>query len=144
MDTSDQALYTIRRLAERTHPRQCPCCHRVFPNLRAYLTQTSPLGVPISYDAELGDWQPSEPIGTIILSNCRCGTTLSISTEGMALDEYHRLMRWARTAAKRRHCSMSALLDQVREQIVLDVIGHPRSPFTAFTSPADGRAGDPG
>ncbi len=98
-------------------PRRCARCGREFASLRHYIAETKPVGVTISYDAELGDWDPDRPLGTVALANCPCGTTLGVSTDGMPLREVHRLLAWIREETTRRGISREAFLDEIRDQL---------------------------
>ena len=97
------------------------CEHR-FLTLKDYLEYTTHLGKPVSYDAEKGDWQPREPLGTISYANCRCGTTLTISSHGMGLLTMWRLLLWARIQSWRRKISVRDLLDDIRTKIDRQVL----------------------
>jgi hypothetical protein len=97
------------------------CEHR-FLTLKDYLEYTTHLGQPVSYDAEKGDWQPHEPLGTLSYANCRCGTTLTISSHGMGLFTMWRLLLWARTESWSRKMNVSDLLDDLRQKIDQQVL----------------------
>jgi hypothetical protein len=97
------------------------CEHR-FLTLKDYLEYTTHLGKPVSYDAEKGDWQPHEPLGTLSYANCRCGTTLTISSHGMGLFTMWRLLLWARKESWSRKMSVSDLLDDLRQKIDQQVL----------------------
>ncbi len=77
---------------EGLFPHGCSNCGRAFATLRDYIRLTRPLGATISYDAEVGDWAPVLPLGTALLANCLCGTTLSLTTDGLPLPTRHRLL----------------------------------------------------
>jgi hypothetical protein len=108
---------------EGKFPKTCSNCHRVYATLAEYLLATRHVGAPISYDAEEGDWTPTEPLGTQSLANCSCGSTLAIGSSGMNLWTTWRLMRWARNESRLRGISIEQLLVWVRAQIDEQVLG---------------------
>ena len=69
------------------------------------------------YDAADGDFQPRDPIGTLGMVNCSCGTTLALSTKDMDLTTMWQLLEWVKTEMKRRDCDASDLLADVRRKI---------------------------
>jgi hypothetical protein len=74
----------------------------LFATLRKYLQTTTHLGPAMPYDAEMGDWSPLQPLGTMTYTNCPCGTTLALSSKGMPLSQLWALLNWARLETKRR------------------------------------------
>ena len=128
----------------RRSPAGCSKCGRRFESLRDYLENTEHVGLPVSYDAEAGDWMPFEPIGTVSLANCSCDTTIAISSRKMNLITMWRLMRWARKECVIRCISMRQLLEHIRLEIDKQVLGshsHPPGLFRCFSSfrrPAEG------
>jgi hypothetical protein len=116
-------IATVRAHIESKFPMACSKCGHEFMSLKDYLRYTTHLGDPVSYDAELKNWRPSTPVGTISFANCRCGTTLSISSQGMGLMTMWRLLWWARTESARRHVETRALLEDLREKIDQQVLG---------------------
>lgn len=123
--TDIEAIRIIRSHVEGLFPRECPNCHRHFATLREYILATQPIGTTISYDAEAEDWKPAEPVGTTAMANCVCGTTLTISSEGLSLLQMWRLLHWTRLETKRRGISYQKLLDEVREEIRRQVLAEP-------------------
>ena len=113
----------VRAHIERKFPRMCSKCGRTFLSLKEYLQGTTHVGNPISYDAELKKWRPCNPVGTLSFANCRCGTTLAVSSDGMGLMVMWRLLRWARKESARRNISVGELLDGVRQKIDRQVLG---------------------
>ncbi len=101
----------------RQFPRACPSCRRRFESLQEYILVTTHVGAPISLDAEIGDWEPTEPLGALALANCPCGSTLAIGSKGMSLKTMWKLMRWLRTETKRRGLTPSELLSHLRREI---------------------------
>ena len=115
--TEDQVVETIHRFIDGKFPKECRCCGRIFLDLADYLRNTTHLGDPVSYDAQWNDWPPVDPLGTMAMANCACGTTLSISSSGMSLSMMWRLMRWARKETVARGITVQQLLSEIREKI---------------------------
>ena len=122
--SEDEVVQIVRQHIESKFPLTCSKCGHTFSSLKDYLTQTTHVGHPVSYDAEIEDWRPRNPLGTISFANCRCGTTLSISSQGMGLLTIWRLMRWARTESHSRGVSMGELLNDLRKKIDRQVLNH--------------------
>lgn len=120
--TDSEVIKIVRDHIERQFPMKCSMCEHRFLTLKDYLEYTTHLGEPVSYDAEKGDWRPLEPLGTLSYANCRCGTTLTISSHGMGLLTMWRLLRWARTESSRRKIGMSELLHDLRQKIDRQVL----------------------
>ena len=123
--TEAEVIQIMRKHVEGLFPKVCPNCHRRFATLREYVQATQPLGATISYDAEMEDWKPMEPVGTSAMANCPCGTTLTLSSEGMSLIQMWRLLNWARVETKRRGMSQEELLNCVRLEIRQQVLAEP-------------------
>lgn len=120
--TEDEVVEIVRRHVERKFPMACTACGHPFASLKEYLEYTKHLGNPVSYDAEAGNWRPWRPLGTLSYANCRCGTTLSISSHGMGLLTLWRLLQWARTQSSSRGISMGELLQGIRTRIDRQVL----------------------
>ncbi len=80
-------------------------------------------GKPISYDAEVGDWNPTSPIGSIAMSNCNCGSTLAIDSRGMSLIDVWQLLRWARKETRARNLEIKDLMEDIRNKIDAKILG---------------------
>ena len=115
--TTAEAIRIMRQHLEGLFPKICPHCQRRFASLQEYVQVTQPVGETLSYDAELGDWNPAQPIGTMALSNCPCGTTLSLSSEGLPVSQMTQLLAWARIETKLRGITLQALLREARYEI---------------------------
>ena len=113
----------VRAHIERKFPKTCSKCGRTFASLKEYLQCTTHIGNPVSYDADLKNWRPFKPVGTLSFANCSCGTTLAISSDGLGVIVMWRLLRWARTESARRNISVGELLDGVRQKIDRQVLG---------------------
>src|SRR5579862_1952855 len=115
--TEEEVIKQMREHIEGLFPKICYNCKRQFATLREYLMTTEPAGSAVPYDAVLGDWLPKSPIGTVAYANCRCGSTLSLSSKGMPLTQLWPLLNWARTETKRRGLTPPELLNYLREEI---------------------------
>ncbi len=120
--TKQEVIKIIRSQSEKQFPKTCPTCGRQYNSLKEYFQNTSRIGSPISYDALQNDWQPKNPLGTMSLANCGCGSTLSISSKGTKLLTLWRLMQWAKMEISNREISMEELLEELREIIIKQVI----------------------
>jgi hypothetical protein len=123
--TDAEVIQILRKHVERQFPKECPSCHRQFASLREYIIATKPVGDVISYDAESGDWKPVEPLGTTAMANCPCGSTLTITSDGIPLLQLWRLLSWSRVETKRRGLSQKQLLEYVRGEIRRQVLAEP-------------------
>jgi hypothetical protein len=98
-------------------PKTCHTCGRVYATLREYVRETSPIGPVVSYDAELGDWHPSDPLGTLALANCACGSTLALTNLEEPLPQIHETHGWIRMESARRGISLRQLLADLRDKV---------------------------
>ena len=120
--TEAEVIQAMRDHLEGLFPKTCPNCQRTYRSLREYLQVTKHHGLPVPYDAMAGDWQPFKPIGTVTMSNCPCGSTLVLSSEGMPAPRLWRLLNWARIETQRRNLSPQALLAYLRDEICKQVL----------------------
>ena len=120
--TAADAIRLTRQHVERQFPKVCGKCGQRFESLLEYLRLTTHVGDVASLDAQLGDWRPQRPAGTLSLANCRCGTTLAVGSHGMSLITLWRLLHWARGETKRRGVPLERVLTSVREQIDREVL----------------------
>ncbi len=112
----------VRDFISKKFPKRCKCCGKLYNSFAEYLYNTTHAGKPISYDAEMGKWQPDKPMGTLSMAHCSCGTTMAISSIGMNLVTLWRLMNWARKEIKKRGIEMSELLEDLRNKIDKSVL----------------------
>lgn len=98
-------------------PKACASCGRTFASLRDYILSTRPVGSTISYDAELGDWQTTRPLGAAALANCPCGSTIALTTEGIPLPVIQDMLEWIRVETVGRGMSVEQLLGLVRDEV---------------------------
>ena len=103
-------------------PKECMCCGRLYTSFADFIRNTTYVGKPLSYDAENRDWQPVNPIGTVGMANCSCGSTLAISSSGMNLVTLWRLMHWAKNEASTRGITAEDLLVELRDTIDKSVL----------------------
>ena len=124
--TEDEVVQILLEHFESLFPKVCPNCSRCFSTLREYILNTTRIGVPVSYDSEFRDWNTRQPIGSVALANCPCGSTLALTTESMALSLRLDLLNWVRVETQRRRVSPSEVLeclrDEVRKRVLSDVI----------------------
>lgn len=115
--TETEIIAMIRRDVEAQFPKTCSRCGVVFPTLAHFVRSCTHLGEPVSFDAEPGDWAPTRTTGVLALSNCPCGTTLSISSRRLPPAQLEALMRWAKAEVARRGIPMSELLAELRTKV---------------------------
>jgi len=120
--TETTVIKLMRQHLEAQFPKVCPKCKRTFVTLREYLLVTKHVGPPMPYDAEMGDWNPRQPVGTLTFSNCPCGTTLALSSHGMPLPQLWRLLNWARVETMKRGMTAQELLNYLRDEICKQVL----------------------
>jgi hypothetical protein len=86
---------------------------------------TKRIGCPMSYDAESGDWKTTQPIGSVVMANCPCGSTLALSTEGMPLPMRLELLNWIQVETRTRGVNPSELLGYLRDEVRRQALGDP-------------------
>lgn len=106
-------------------PKNCAACGRRFATLRDYILATRPVGATISYDAELGEWRPAQPLGAAALANCPCGSTVALTTDGIPLADIQRMLEWMKVETARRGITAEALLGLVRLEIRKRALAEP-------------------
>jgi hypothetical protein len=120
-----EVITIMREHLEGLFPKVCANCHRRYATLREYLQNTDHVGSAVPCDAELGDWNPVRPIGTVTLANCSCGSSLALSSKGMPLLQLWSLLNWARIETKRRGQTPRELLNYLRDEICKQVLTEP-------------------
>ena len=125
MMTEPEVVQTLREYFESLFPKVCPNCNRRFNTLREYILVTQRIGLTRSYDADLGEWKTTRPIGSVAQANCPCGSTLALSTESMALPQRLTLLEWVRVETHRRGVSPSELLEHLRDAVRRQVLDEP-------------------
>ncbi len=61
--TEAEVIRLIREHLDGQFPKLCSVCKRSYGSFREFLLITNPLGSTMSYDAELDNWNPVEPLG---------------------------------------------------------------------------------
>jgi hypothetical protein len=115
--TEAEAISIMISHMEGLFPKTCPNCQRQFVTLRDFMLNTMPIGNPIAHDLELGDLRPLHPVGAVTVSNCRCGSSLALTSDGMSVFRYWELLIWAHRETKRRGLTPKELLQYVRWEI---------------------------
>jgi hypothetical protein len=120
--TEDEVIRMLREYFARLFPKVCQNCNRRFATLQEYILITTRLGPAISYDAELNNWETTQPIGTMAQANCPCGSTLALTTKDMVMSQRLELLKWMRTESERRGISPSELLEHLRDEVRKQVL----------------------
>ena len=115
--TKAEVITIVQRHIEGKFPKRCGVCGRSYANLKDYLLHTTHVGQPISYDFDLGVFEPTQPMGTASMANCSCGNTLCVDSKGMSLLTLWRLMCWLRAETARRHQTAAEVLEDLRRSI---------------------------
>ncbi len=123
--TEAEVVRLMREHLESQFPKVCPNCHRHFADLREYILNTHRIEPSVCYDAEIEDWNPLRPVGTVTYTNCSCGTTLALSSHGMPILRLWSLYNWARGETKARGVTMNELLNYLRDEIRQQVLATP-------------------
>lgn len=125
--TEDKIVDTVKAFLETRFPKTCYNCNHVFPTLKDYLLYTENIGKPVSYDAQRNKWKPLNPMGTMALANCKCGSTLSLSSHGLPLLTLWRLLSWTKRECRKQNIEPSELLERVRKKIDKKVLAETES-----------------
>jgi len=123
--TEADVIRIMREHLEGQFPKVCANCNRSFASLREYLLITTHAGPALSHDAELDDWNPLQPLGTVTCANCPCGNTLALTSAGMPLATLWSLLNWARVETQRRKMTPRELLNYLRDEICKQVLAEP-------------------
>jgi hypothetical protein len=122
--TDEEIIRMMKKHFEGLFPKICPKCSRRFETLSEYIRDVRRIGATMSYDAELGDWETTQPIGAVALANCPCGTTMALTTAGLPLPQIHLVLKWVRDETQRRGLSQEQLIgyvrDEIRKQVLMD------------------------
>ena len=123
--TENEVIGIVRAHLESQFPKLCPNCKKRFETFRDFLLNTTPVGSAFSYDAELGDWNPTHPAGSGACVNCSCGNTLCLTSAGMSLFRLWSLLSWGRSESKKRNQTIEELLNHIRKTIDQQVLNGP-------------------
>ena len=115
--TETEVIQVLKQHFENLFPKVCPNCKHRYPTLREYILATERIGPPTSFDAALGDWKAKQFIGSVVLANCPCGSTLALSTEGMMHSQQQALLDWVRVETQRRSVGVPELLEHLRTEV---------------------------
>lgn len=121
--TEDDVVRIVRSYIEGLFPRVCPNCGRRFGSLRDSLEFTTHLASPILYE-EIAEEIPAKPLGPISMAACRCGTTLSVGSQGLPQAQLVELLTWVRSESLRRSIGVRDLLRHIRDRIDSEVFGN--------------------
>lgn len=121
--TGEQAIDLIVQHLSSLFPRTCPTCGRQFESLRDFFLHATAIGDAISFDLELGDLRPKNPLGAMAMSNCACGTTLALTSEDMPLPHLWSVHQWANAEAKSRGIKIAEFLQDARRLTRQRVLG---------------------
>jgi hypothetical protein len=124
--TEAEVTRIMREHLESQFPKVCPNCGRHFASLHEYILATKRIEPSVCYDADVDDWNPLQPVGTVTYTNCPCGTTLALTSHGMPLLRLWALYNWARVEKRRRNMTMNELLNYLRDEIRKQVLANER------------------
>ena len=116
LSTAD-AMRLVREHFERVFPKVCQACGRRYDTLREYVRDTKPRGAPSSFDADLGNWDTSQPMGALTYADCPCGNTMALGTERMEMTDRLALLSWVREQCETRKVTPSVVLGELRTMI---------------------------
>ena len=120
--SEEQVVDIIQTAVEKQFPKDCaPCGHR-FNSMKEYLENTVHLGQPRSYDSDMKDWQPSNPLGTFSFSKCKCGNTLALGSSSVDVATMWQLLAWVKKEGQRRDLSIGELLNDLRAKMNAQVL----------------------
>jgi hypothetical protein len=130
MLTEDEVVSLVREYLEGQFPKQCTCCGRVFPSLKAYLLEVTHIGDPVCWalDNEMSPEPDALPaVDAMAFSNCPCGTTLTVGSDNMSWWNQWKLLVWGGLTRIRRGVTTGQLMAEVRERIDAQVLGADRT-----------------
>jgi hypothetical protein len=113
----EEVVQLLHQYFESLFPKFCSSCRRRFSTLLEYIQVTKRIGNAVSYDANDRDWNPKQPIGSVVMANCPCGSTIALTTEDMELPIRLELLNWVRKETQRRSLEPSELLEHLRDTI---------------------------
>jgi len=120
--TEDDVISIVLNHLEGQFPKTCSNCGLEFKDLKDYLLNTTHLGDPVSYDAEVENWQSTTQFGTFSHANCNCGNTLTITSKGIGIMTMFKLLGWAKKESHERGISVNKLLAALRVKIDSQVL----------------------
>lgn len=123
MAMDDEVVLILTEHVKRQFPKSCSACGVVYATARGFVGTVEHVGMPVSYDAEVGNWRPSRPIGAVGLSNCPCGNTIGITSRGMRLRDLWKLLAWLRRESRRTGDPVSLLFTRLRRRVDERIMG---------------------
>jgi len=122
--TEDDIVATVGKHMAAQFPRKCPNCGRTYATVQDYLRITTPVGQVISDDVTEGNWRPTKPLGALAFSNCPCGDTLAMSTNGLPLATTWAIMDWLRRTIAERGVEPQAVVEELRTRIRAELLAN--------------------
>jgi hypothetical protein len=123
--TEEEVIDTVIKHMKTQFPRSCVCCGQQYETLRDFCATTQPAGQPVVFDPYPENAAAKEPLGSAAFSNCRCGTSMALSSKGMPLLQYWALIRWGYNEMIRRRMTQDELLQYLREKCHEKVMAEP-------------------
>lgn len=118
-----EAIQLLRHFAHTEFPKQCNCCGESYDTFPDFICNTRLIGKPVAFGDDIDDDPSILPFTAIGMVNCVCGTTIGISTQKLDTATKIKLLKWAQEETKKRGCSMSDFMDDLREKVVAIEIG---------------------
>ena len=123
--TEAELVQILRGYVDTLFPKTCAACGRRYESVRDYIQRTTRAGRVVSYDLELGDFQPAIPLGSHALSHCACGSTLDTSTNGLPHAQRLAMLAWVKEEIDRRHVDATVILDEIRDKLRALILTEP-------------------
>lgn len=101
-------------MCDAQFPRTCTTCGRSFLDFGQFVDDTLPIGSPVCFDED--EESLVDPIGTLSMVNCRCGTTLALecANHGEMYDQFVAALRFD---AKTQALTVGEVLSLMRLEI---------------------------
>jgi hypothetical protein len=95
-------------------PKTCSVCSRLYGDFGEYVKRTTPIGTPVCFDQD--EPSLSDPVGTVSMANCECGTTLVLECPSHG-EQYDRFVAAIRADAHRYSITIAEVLELMRNEI---------------------------
>ncbi len=116
--TKQDVINLVRTHIRTTEfPKICSQCGTTYESFKEFLQETTHIGEPVSYDAELNEHQPEHPLGVIAMSHCSCGNAISVSTYAMAKENRLKSIAWIQEESQKQNISRADFLKSMRDEI---------------------------
>jgi len=102
----------LRQHCSDQFPKSCPKCDRSYTSFREYVLETNPVGLQCFDSAK----SLADPIGTLSLANCECGTTISVRCSERD-DMYRQFLRAVEADAKKSGVGIDTVLNELRDAV---------------------------